>query len=68
LEAGYTGEDKGADWVKKTLGWSVDLLERAKKKLAPEEVLIAWAKEWAKEGVGRRWAETVAPQGLGGVA
>jgi hypothetical protein len=36
---------KGADWVKKTLGWSVDLVERPKKP-APEEVLRAWAREW----------------------
>ena len=32
LTCGWTratgGEDKGADWVRKTLGWSVDLLER----------------------------------------
>jgi Ser/Thr protein kinase RdoA (MazF antagonist) len=31
LDAGYRGEDKGKDWVRKTLGWSVDLLERARK-------------------------------------
>ena len=28
LDAGYRGEDKGKDWVQKTLGWSVDLVER----------------------------------------
>jgi hypothetical protein len=38
LEAGYRGEGKGADWVRKALGWSVELLERPKKP-APEEVL-----------------------------
>jgi transposase len=38
VDAGYRGEDKGADWVRKTLGWSVDLVERPKK-LAPEEVM-----------------------------
>jgi hypothetical protein len=32
------GEDKGKDWVEKTSGWSVDLVERPKKP-APEEVL-----------------------------
>jgi putative transposase len=31
LDAGYRGEDKGADWVRKTLGWSVDVVERPKK-------------------------------------
>jgi putative transposase len=30
LDAGYRGEDKGADWVRKNLGWSVDLVERPK--------------------------------------
>ena len=28
LDAGYRREDKGADWVEKTLSWSVDLVER----------------------------------------
>ena len=31
LDAGYTGEDKGAPWLEKTLGWSVDVVERPKK-------------------------------------
>ena len=31
LDAGYRGEEKGADWVQKTLGWSVDVVERARK-------------------------------------
>jgi hypothetical protein len=45
--------------TEKTLGWSVDLVERPKKD-APKEVLMAWAREWAKEGVGGRLAETYA--------
>jgi hypothetical protein len=36
--AGYGGEDKGKVWVEKTLGWSVDLVERPRKP-APEVVL-----------------------------
>jgi hypothetical protein len=35
------GEDKGKDWVEKTLGWSMDLVERPKKP-APKEVLMSW--------------------------
>jgi hypothetical protein len=31
LDAGYRGEDKGADWVRKALGWSVDVVERPKR-------------------------------------
>jgi putative transposase len=42
LDAGYRGEDKGADWVRKTLGWTVDLVERPKKP-APEAVLMSCA-------------------------
>ena len=38
LDAGYRGEEKGADWVQKSLGWSVDLVERPRKP-APEKVL-----------------------------
>jgi putative transposase len=38
LDAGYRGEDKGGDWVEKTLGWSVDLVQRPRKP-APEAVL-----------------------------
>ena len=63
LDAGYRGEDKGADWVEKTLGWSVDLVERPRKP-APEEVLWAWAREWAKEGVALDWQKLLPPPGF----
>ena len=66
LDAGYRGEDKGADWVEKTLGWSVELVERPKKP-APEEVLMAWAREWAKEGVKVGWENLLPPKRLCGV-
>src|ERR687894_661749 len=39
VDAGYRGKDKGADWVEKKLGWSVELVERPRKP-APEEVLM----------------------------
>ena len=63
LDASYRGEGKGADWVEKTLGWSVDLVERPKKP-APEEVLMAWAREWAKEGVRVEWEKFMPPRGF----
>src|SRR5215208_6831351 len=63
LDAGYRGEDKGADWVEKTLGWSVDLVERPREP-APEEVLMRWAKEWAKEGVAVDWQRLLPPKGF----
>ena len=59
----YSGEDKGGDyWVeKKTLGWSVEIVRRPRK-TAPEEVLIAWAKQWAKEGVEVDWQQLMPPR------
>jgi len=29
VDAGYRGEDKGAAWVKKIMGWSVELVDCA---------------------------------------
>jgi putative transposase len=64
LDAGYRGEDKGKDWVEKTLGWSVELVER-RRKPAPKEVLMAWAQEeWAKEGVKVDWEKLLPPPGF----
>ncbi len=63
LDAGYRGEDKGADWVAKTLGWSVDLVQRPRKP-APQEVLMAWAKEWKREGVSVDWQELLPSRGF----
>jgi transposase len=63
VDAGYRGEDKGADWVEKALGWSVDLVERPRKP-APEEVLMRWAREWAKEGVAVDWQKLMPPKGF----
>ena len=63
LDAGYRGADKGKDWVEKSLGWSVDLLERPRKP-APEEVMKSWAKEWAKEGVAVDWQKFMTPKGF----
>ena len=61
LDAGYRGEDKGKDWVEKTLGWSVDLVERPRK-AAPKEVLLRWAEECAKEGMEIDWEKLLPPK------
>jgi putative transposase len=50
LDAGYTGENKGAGWVQKVLGWTAEIV-RHPPKPAPEEVMWAWVREWNKEGV-----------------
>jgi putative transposase len=63
LDAGYRGEDKGKDWVEKTLGWSAQLVERPRKP-APKEVLMAWAQEWVKEGVALDWKKLFPLEGF----
>ena len=63
MDAGYRAEGKGADWVRKSLGWSVDLLERPRKPAA-KDVLMAWAREWAKEGVALDWEKLLPPEGF----
>jgi putative transposase len=77
MDAGYRGEGKGADWVQKTgyrrlgtedwvqktLGWTVEIVSKPRKP-APEDVLIAWAREWAKEGVRVDWQKLMPPQGF----
>ena len=63
LDAGYRGEDKGKGWVEKALGWSVDLVERPRKP-APQEVLMSWAEEWAKEGKTVEWQKLLPPRGF----
>jgi putative transposase len=61
LDAGYKGEDKGKGWVEKVLGWTVEIVERPRKP-APEEVLKAWAAEWAKkEGKKIDWQKLFLP-------
>jgi putative transposase len=50
MDAGYTGEGKGADWVERVLGWTAQIVRRPPK-LAPEKVMRRWVSEWAKEGV-----------------
>ena len=50
LDAGYTGQERGAGWVEKALGWTAEIV-RHPPKPAPDEVMIRWAREWAKEGV-----------------
>ncbi len=41
----------------------MDLVERPRKP-APKGVLMAWAREWAKEGVALDWQKLLPPQGF----
>ena len=62
LDAGYTGQDRGAGWVRKALGWTTEIV-RHPPKPAPEEVMMRWAKEWAKEGVELDPKKFLPPEG-----
>jgi putative transposase len=50
MDAGYTGQDKGAGWVQRALGWTAEIV-RHPPKMAPEKVMRAWVREWNTEGV-----------------
>ena len=45
------------------MGWSADLV-KCPKKPAPEEVLMRWTREWAKEGVAVDWRKLLPPEGF----
>jgi putative transposase len=62
LDAGYTGQDRGAGWVRKALGWTTEIVRHSPKP-APEEVMMRWAKEWAKEGVELDPKKFLPPEG-----
>jgi putative transposase len=49
--------------VEKSLGWTVELVERPRKP-APKEVLMAWAEQWAKEEVTVEWKKLLPPRGF----
>lgn len=62
LDAGYTGQDKGAGWVESVLGWTAEIV-RHPPKPAPEEVMMRWAREWAKEGLEFDPKKLLPPEG-----
>jgi putative transposase len=64
MDAGYTGEDKGAHWVERVLGWTAQIV-RHPPKMAPEEVMRRWVREWAKEGVAIDPQELFGPRRFG---
>jgi putative transposase len=61
LDGGYKGKCK--EWIEKTLGWAVEIVEPPPK-MAPEKVMRAWAEEWAKEGVAIDWQKLLPPKGF----
>ncbi len=64
LDAGYSGEDKGGDWVEKTLGWTVEIVRRPPKPTSREVLMSSWAAEWAKEGEAVDWQKLLPPRGF----
>jgi putative transposase len=49
LDAGYNGQNKGADWVQKVVGWTAEIVRHPPKQV-PDEVMRKWVREWATEG------------------
>jgi hypothetical protein len=49
LDAGYTAEEKGADWAQKVLGWTAQIV-RHPPKLVPEEVIGEMGKRVDQRG------------------
>ncbi len=64
MDAGYTGEGKGADWAQKVLGCTAEIV-RHPPKPAPEEVMSRWVREWAKEGVAIDPTKLLGPRRFG---
>src|SRR5918992_741877 len=58
----WRGQGQGLG-TEKTLGWSVDLVERPRNP-APKEVLMAWAEQWLHEGVVVDWEKLMPPKGF----
>jgi putative transposase len=46
--AGYNGQDKGADWVQKVLGWTAEIVGHPQKPV-PDELMSKWVRELTKE-------------------
>ena len=61
LDGGYNGKNKGADWIKKVMGWSVQMVQHARKIThvwAPKDAVIDWSKILPPPGfrvLPRRW-------------
>ncbi len=64
MDAGYTGEGKGAEWVEEALGWTAQIV-RHPPKLAPEEIMKIWMTEWTNEGVAIDLKKLLPPKNSG---
>jgi len=60
LDAGYEG--RGRRWAEEAMGVSVEIVRKPPKP-APEEVMIAWAKEWHGAGEEVDWRSLMPPKG-----
>ena len=61
VDAGYRG--RGRRWAQEELGLSVEVVRKPPKP-APEKVMLAWAKEWHKEGSKVDWQRLMPPRGF----
>jgi transposase len=66
MDGGYRTEKTRAEttgWRRRSGGaWRI--VSRPPRKAAPEEVLMAWAREWAKEGKRVDWQRLMPEQGF----
>jgi putative transposase len=62
LDAGYTGQDRGAGWVESVLGWTAEIV-RHPPKPAPQEVMMRWVREFNEKGVGVDPKKSMSEQG-----
>jgi putative transposase len=60
LDAGYEG--RGRRWAEEVMGLSVKVVLKPPEP-APEKVMLAWAKEWHKEGKEVDWRGLMPPRG-----
>jgi transposase len=61
VDAGYQGRSKR--WAEEVLGLSVEVVRKPPKPV-PEKVMLAWAKEWHKEGRKVDWQRFMPPGGF----
>jgi hypothetical protein len=63
--SGYRGENKGKDWVEKTLGWSGESSSSAHARACLKgSAYGVGLKQWSEEGVRVDWEKLLPPKGF----
>ncbi len=61
VDAGYRG--RGRRWAEEVFGLNVEVVRKPPKPV-PEKVMLAWAREWVKEGKKVDWEKLMPPKGF----